>query len=131
MRLLVVDTGPLGRLSTDLSLRLRVKKLAKNGYSAIVPAAVLAETITGTRRDAAVHWALNQIRVVVTERRTAELAGRLRYRALSAGVLPSGVDAIVAAHAAESGEDAAVLTSDPGDLVSLLAAHPWVAVLTA
>lgn len=131
MRPVVLDSGPLDRIASDRTLRLRLEVLLRDGYYALVPAAVLAEAITGTRRDAPVHWAVNRMRVVATDRATAELAGRLRHGAHRAGATPSGVDAIVAAHAASVDGEAAVMTTDPDDLKALLVARPAVRVLTA
>ena len=66
---------------------------------------------------------------VDTSQATARRAGHLRFSVQRTGVrrMPSGIDAIVAAHAVDAGR-AVVFTTDPTDLRRLLVDHPRIAV---
>ena len=66
---------------------------------------------------------VRRLDTVDTDQATARRAGQLRYdatRSETARRVPSGIDAIVAAHAAGAGVGV-VFTTDPSDLGRLLA----------
>jgi hypothetical protein len=95
----------------------------------IVPTVVLAETITGQASDAIANHAIRRLGTTITPESVARRAGHLRYNVArsSARRLPSGIDAIVAAHAVEAG-NAVVFTTDPADLRRLLVGHRHIRV---
>lgn len=95
----------------------------------VVPSAVLAETATGTHRDANLNRFLKGVTVTAIDKTIGLEAGRLRAHVL-AGVAPgararrrspSGIDALVVAVAdkAAGRDEVVVLTSDPRDLLAL------------
>lgn len=128
---IVLDSGGVTAL-TGGSQRARawLRWVVENSGSILVPTPVLVEVTTGDGgRDAEVNRILNALaraaRVFgVPDEETARRAGRLRFRARS----DDGIDALVAAAAAEGGTPCVVLTSDPDDLERLLADEPQVAV---
>lgn len=95
----------------------------------MIPTVVLAEAATGTPADAPVNQAVNHLGTIDTTALTARLAGRLRHSVTRTGGrrIPGGIDAIVAAHAAEVGAGV-VFTTDPVDLRRLLADSPRIVV---
>ena len=120
---IVLDTGALDRVTTDRTIRRAVDRLLQAGWSAHVPTVVLAEAITGRATDARVNQTLRRTGTTLTTAPTARLAGRLRGNVARAGrESPSGIDALVAAHAAEATR-AVVFTTDPSDLRALLTDH--------
>jgi predicted nucleic acid-binding protein len=98
----------------------------------VVPTPVLVETTTGDgARDAEINRVLQVLArsagtLVQPDEETARRAGRLRFRART----DDGIDALVAAEAARSGEPCVLLTSDPVDLSRLLADQANVDVQT-
>jgi predicted nucleic acid-binding protein len=94
----------------------------QHGGSLVIPTPVLVECITGDAgRDAEVNRWLGVLTkrapvLVPPGEATAREAGRLRHRART----DDGIDALVAAAAVGDGTPAVVLTSDAGDLESLL-----------
>lgn len=126
---LVLDAGVLDRVESDHELRNLVAELLRAGMEPQVPTVVLAEVVTGTRRDAPIDRLVKRIGTVDTRPPVARLAGALRTRAAqgSSARIPGGIDALVAAHALAVGRGM-VLTTDPRDLRRLLADHPRIAV---
>ncbi len=132
MGVIVFDTEPLTGFARNYVLRAAVELLVKAGWDVEVPAVVLAESISGqARSDATTHRTVNRFGTVVTTTETASYAGVLRAAAIRTGRstrTPSGIDAIVAAHAALTPDETVVFTSDPIDLSRLVARHPRVRV---
>lgn len=122
---IVFDSGALDRVLVTPELRLMLRDLVADGWLPEVPAVVLAEATTGRPQDAPTNQLVRRLGTVVTAEPTARQAGRLRHTVIASGArrAPSGIDAIVAAHATEA-DRAVVLTTDPGDLRRLLADHP-------
>lgn len=121
---MVLDAGAVDRVATDATLRRTLERLIRAEWVPYVPAVVLAEAITGRAMDARVNQTLKRTGTEVTTAATARLAGRLRTDVVRAGLdLPSGIDAVVAAHAAEATR-AVVLTTDAPDLEALLMNQP-------
>lgn len=115
---LVLDSGGLSLLAGSRSdaaeFRLRY------GWPAVVPAVVLAESLTGDhRRDHAVNRFLTTCRIITVDEQHGREAARMRTRTGRAGSL-TAVDAVVAATAARL-PDPVVVTGDPRDLSALLA----------
>lgn len=125
----VLDSGVIDRSVTNRELRWVIRDLVEHGWEPLIPTVVLAEATTGRASDAPVNRALKQVEPTDTTPSTARLAGRLRFAVERSGSrrLPGGIDAIVAAHAAEVGRGV-VFTTDPTDLRRLLADHPLIAV---
>ncbi|MGH3656154.1 MAG: PIN domain-containing protein [Micromonosporaceae bacterium] len=120
MRHLVLDSGGITALSgTTASARARRQEYTARGIlPATVPAVVLVECLTGSAgRDARTNLFLKGCRVI--ERTPERLARRAAALRTLAG-RGSAVDAYLVALAETL--DAAVLTTDPGDLLAL-AAH--------
>lgn len=113
---LVLDAGGLTALAGQ---RARLVELRRRGlWPAQVPAAVLAEALTGDhRRDFHANRLLRSCQVRMVDETQAREAARLRTATGRAGSI-SAVDAVVAAVASER-PDTVVLTSDPVDLRAL------------
>jgi len=126
---IVLDSGAVERVTTDRVVRAMVHDLLTDGWDPVIPTVTLAEAITGRPTDAPANQAINRLGTVTTDADTARRAGWLRTAVVRAGGrrVPSGIDAIVAAHAVGAGRGV-VLTTDPVDLRRLLADHPSVAV---
>jgi predicted nucleic acid-binding protein len=99
--------------------------IERRGGTARVPAPVLAEVARTPARAAAVDRVLRRARVVPTDRRIAEHAGRLLERLSHDSC--AAVDAFVVATATALG-NAVILTGDPEDLRALAADRPEVVV---
>jgi hypothetical protein len=76
-----------------------------------------------------VNQTVKRLGTVDTPPAIARHAGQLRFDVLRSRPkrAPRGIDAIVAAHAADAASGV-VFTSDPTDLRKLLAAHPRISV---
>ena len=125
----VLDSGVVDLAETDQEFRWVVRDLVEGGWEAVIPTVVLAEAVTGRPTDAPVNRAVKRLGTKDTDQAVARRAGQLRSgaeRAKSRRV-PSGIDAIVAAHAADAGAGV-VFTTDPLDLRRLLADFPQIAV---
>ena len=125
----VFDAGAIEEIVVNKQFRVLVDRLLRAGCSPVVPTPVLAEALTGRPSDAATNQALARTGTVATDETVARLAGSLRYEASRDGgrSSPSGIDAIVAAHAVHAGRGV-VFTTDVRDLQRLLAGSPDVAV---
>lgn len=120
----VLDSGVLERIAARPSFRVTLRDLLAEGWDVVVPAVVLAEAIRGAPTDAPTNQAVNRLGTVTTDEAMARRAGNLRSLALrtSERRVPSGIDAIVAAHAVAVGRGV-VFTTDPSDLRRLLVDH--------
>ncbi|MBI5478492.1 MAG: hypothetical protein HY906_06525 [Deltaproteobacteria bacterium] len=130
MGTIVFDTEALTGFARNYVLRAAVELLLDEGWDAQVPAVILAESLTGRPRDdVTTHRTLPQFGTVMTSQPTAQYAGLMRARLARTGrSLPSGIDALVAAHAALAPGESVVFTSDPRHLGALVKDHPRVAV---
>ena len=126
---MVLDSGVIDQATTNRNFRWVLRDLVERGWVPVIPTVVLAEAITGRREDAPVNQVINGLDTVDTTQATARRAGHLRFGVQRSGVrrVPSGIDAIVAAHAADAGT-AVVFTTDPSDLRRLLADFPRIRV---
>ena len=125
----VLDSGVIDQVTTNSEFRWLLRDLIENGWVPIIPTVVLAEAITGRPQDAPVNEAINRLDTVDTTQATARRAGHLRFLVQRSGHrrIPSGIDAIVAAHAVEA-EPSAVFTTDPTDLRRLLTEFPRIRI---
>lgn len=127
--LVVLDSGVIDQAIVDPAFRWVLRDLIEGGWAPVIPTVVLAETITGRREDAPVNQIVNRLGTVDTGQATARRAGHLRFGVQRTGVrrIPSGIDAIVAAHAADAGSGV-VFSTDPTDLRRLLTGFPRIKV---
>ena len=126
---IVFDSGAIDQVVTNKEFRAVLDNLLRSGWTPIIPIPVIAEAISGRASDAPANQAIGRIGTTATDEPLARQAGALRFAAARAGGRhsPSGIDAIVAAHAADAGTGV-VFTTDPGDLRRLLDATPRVRV---
>ena len=125
----VLDSGVIDRATGNQEFRWVLRDLLEHGWEPVIPTVTLSESITGRPQDAPVNQLINRIGTVDTDQAMARRAGQLRFGVERSGArrTPTGIDAIVAAHAADTHE-AVVFTSDPSDLRRLLVDCPWVKV---
>ena len=126
---IVLDAGAVEQVVTNKQFRSVLDDLLRAGWTPVIPTVVLAEAITGRPADAPTNQAISRIGTVTTDETTARRAGSLRHTALRlpGRRTPSGIDAIVAAHATEA-DSGVVFTTDPVDLRRLLADQPRIRV---
>lgn len=127
----VLDSGVIDKAITNPEFRWVLRDLIESGCVPIIPTVVLAEAITGRRQDAPVNQVINRLGTVDTTQATARRAGHLRFGVQQSAVrrIPSGIDAIVAAHAADAGSGI-VFSSAGVDLRRLLTDFPRIKVET-
>jgi predicted nucleic acid-binding protein len=114
---LILDSGAVSALARDHEWLALLRKKSKTPPQ--VPAAVLAEALTGDhRRDHHANRLLKLCVISAVDEPLARRAARLRTLTQRAGTI-SATDAIVAAMAATQ-QDPVVITSDPKDLTALL-----------
>jgi predicted nucleic acid-binding protein len=125
----VFDSGVIDQAATNGEFRRVLHELLVSGWQPVIPTVVLAEAITGRPDDAPANQVVRRLDTVDTSQATARRAGHLRSSVQRTGVrrLPSGIDAIVAAHAVDAGT-AVVFTTDTIGLRRLLADYPRIAV---
>lgn len=113
---LILDSGGVSMLAGH---RARLQEVRRRGeWPPVVPAAVLAEALTGDhRRDFHENRLLRLCIVKPVDEDLARDAAALRT-AVTGSRIPSAVDAIVAAQADRMG-GAVILTTDPKDLRDL------------
>lgn len=95
---------------------------AEAGVRVLVPAAVLAETLHGDRRDARANLVVRKLEVAPVTERVARAAAELKRLAGMAGVAAT-IDAIVVAVSVAAG-GGVILTSDVGDIRKLAERAP-------
>lgn len=129
----VFDSGGLTALvGGSQRARAWLRWIVEHAGAITIPTPVLVESTTGNgARDAEVNRILGVLQraagaLEAPSEATARLAGRLRFDARS----DDGIDALVAAAAVGDGSRCVLLTSDPDDLSSLLAAQPQVHIRT-
>ena len=122
-RRLILDSGAVIALARgDQRARAFLARALELRVPVDIPVVVVAETVRGGPRDAPVHRVLKAVGSVPEAR---EAHGRTAGRLLGAARSSSTVDALVVAHAVETG-GAHVLTGDRDDLERLAAPHPEV-----
>jgi len=125
----VLDSGVIDQVVADPEFRWVLRNLVESGWVPIIPTVVLSETITGRPQDAPVNQIVKRLGTVDANQATARRAGHLRFAVERSGArrVPSGIDAIVAAHAANAGTGA-VFSTDQSDLRRLLSDFPRIKV---
>jgi hypothetical protein len=126
---LVLDNEGLSRAATDRAMYIRLQAAYADGRRVVTSAAILAEALRGTPRDAAVYRVLNGIVVEPVTQAIGEQAGKL----IGAARLGSGqaVDAILVATALKEEGRVVIATSDLGDISALVGAEDRVSVVAA
>ncbi|TDO68504.1 PIN domain-containing protein [Kribbella sp. VKM Ac-2571] len=126
---LVLDNEGLSRAATDRAMYVRLYAAHADGRRVVTSAAILAEALRGSRRDAAVYRVLSGIVVEPVSRALGERAGQL----IGAARLGSGqaVDAILVATALAEPGPVVIATSDAGDLKALVGDEHRIAVVAA
>jgi predicted nucleic acid-binding protein len=117
-RTVVLDAEALSRLAAgDPAARDFLAAARVEDAEVVVPSVVLAELMTGGRRDAALWHVMRRLPAIDLTAKLAARAGALRQNAAGARAKKRdlAVDAMVVA-VAESVQPATVLTGDPGDL---------------
>ena len=113
---LILDAGAVIALArNDPRARAFVRRAIELDAEVRVPVVVLAETVRGTQRDAAVHRVLNAVSDCAP---IDETVGRRAGALLGRANRSDTVDAIVVGEAIEAG-GAEILTGDPADLTAL------------
>jgi predicted nucleic acid-binding protein len=132
---MVLDSEGVSKAATDRTMYVRLKVAYDDGHRVVTSAAVLAEIVCGSSRDAEVDRVLARMGVEPVSETIGRRAGQL----IGAAGMSSGqaVDAMVAATAiaaaeqAEAADRAAsvlLVTSDLPDLTRLVAGRPGVAI---
>lgn len=122
---LILDSGAIiGWSRADPEVRELLRVAIARNFDLWVPVVVLAETLRGGPRDAAVNRVLKSTGTRPTDAGTGRRAGAMLGRTGRRNI----ADALVAAEAIQVA-GSAVLTSDPDDLNALLADHPDVDVV--
>ncbi len=122
---LILDSGAVIALSrNDLRARAALAAAREAGVEVSIPSVVVAETVRGSAKDAAVNRVIKAVgEVSSADERTGRGAGAL----LGAARSTSTVDALVVASAIELG-GGVVLTGDPDDLEPLASGHSEVVI---
>lgn len=124
---LVLDNEGVSRAAIDRAMYVRLKAAHLDGRRVITSAAILAETLRGSARDAGVHRVLRKVTVEPVTDVIGQQAGKLIG---SAGLgSEQAVDAMVAATALAETGPALIVTSDVPHLSALVAGHDRIAVV--
>lgn len=122
---LILDSGAvIGWSRGDHRVRQHVREALKRGVVTTIPVVVLAETLRGGPRDAAVNRVVKAVGVAPTPPSIGRKAGHLLGRTDGRNV----PDALVAAEVIDVA-GSVLLTSDLDDLTLLLADHADVRVM--
>jgi predicted nucleic acid-binding protein len=132
---MVLDNEGLSKAATDRAMYVRLKVAYDEGHRVVTPAAILAEVLRGSSRDAKVHRVLSRVAVEPVSEAIGRRAGHL----IGAAGMSSehAVDAMVAATAIAAAEEAeavdraasvVIVTSDMPHLSKLVAGRIGVAV---
>ena len=133
---MVLDNEGVSKAATDRAMYVRLKVAYEDGHRVVTSAAILAEILRGTSRDAEIHRVLARVAVESVTEAIGQRAGQLIGAAGMSG--RQAVDAMVAATAIEQAEQAEaadrsasvlIVTSDLPDLTRLVAGRPEVAVV--
>ena len=118
---LVLDSCALSALAEEKSgVRRYLERAIEEKTEIAVPTVVIAESTTGSARDAALNNVLRVLEPTMVElsEELAREAGALRYRARRP--LRDTIDAIIVA-TADASAGSAILTADAGDMAALAA----------
>lgn len=132
---MVLDSEGVSKATTNRAMYVRLKVAYDEGHRVITSAAVLAEILRGSSRDAQMHRVLARVGVEpVSEaigRRAGQLigaAGMSSAQAVDAMVAATAIEAAEQAEAADRAASVLIVTSDMPDLTKLVAGRPGIAV---
>lgn len=124
-RRLILDSGAVIALARgDVRARAFLARAVELKALVEVPVVVVAETVRGGPRDAAVNRVLKAVGTIPDAR---EMHGRIAGGLLGAARSTATIDALVVAHAVAAG-GAHILTGDREDLERLAAPHARVRI---
>ena len=125
----MLDNEGLSRAATDRAMYIRLQAAYLDGRRVVTSAAILAEALRGSPRDAGVYRILHGVVVEPVSQEIGERAGQL----IGAAGLGSGqaVDAILVATALREPGPIVIATSDLGDLTALVGDEKRVSVVAA
>jgi hypothetical protein len=133
---MVLDNEGVSKAATDRTMYVRLRVAYEDGHRVLTSAAILAEILRGTSRDAGVRRVLARVAVKpVTEargQRAGQLigaAGMSARQAVDAMVAATAIDEAEQAEAADRSASVLIVTSDLPDLTKLVAGRPGVAVV--
>lgn len=135
---MVLNSEGVSRAATDRAMYVRLKVAYDDGHRVMTSAAVLAEILRGTSRDAGIRRVLARVVIEPVSETIGQQAGHL----IGAAGMSSGqaIDAMVAATAIEAAGQVQVadrvpavliVTSDLPDLTRLVSGRAGIAVARA
>jgi predicted nucleic acid-binding protein len=114
----------------------RLRVAYEDGHRVLTSAAILAEILRGTSRDAGVRRVLARVTVEPVSEALGQRAGQLigaagmsARQAVDAMVAATAIDQAEQAETADRSASVLIVTSDLPDLAKLVAGRPGVAVL--
>jgi hypothetical protein len=133
---LVLDNEGVSKAATDRAMYVRLKVAYDDGHRVLTSAAVLAEVLRGTSRDAGLHRVLAHVAVEPVSEAIGQRAGHLigaagtsAAQAVDAMVAATAITEAEQAEAADSVASVLIVTSDLPRLAKLVAARTGVAVV--
>ena len=132
---MVLDNEGVSKAATDRAMYVRLRVAYEDGHRVLTSAAILADILRGTSRDAGIRRVLARVAVEpVTEaigQRAGQLigaAGMSARQAVDAMVVATALDQAERAETADRSASVLIVTSDLPDLAKLVAGRPGVAV---
>jgi hypothetical protein len=133
---MVLDNEGVSKAATDRAMYVRLKVAYDDGHRVLTSAAVLAEVLRGTSRDAGLHRVLARVAVEPVSEAIGQQAGHLigaagmsAAQAVDAMVAATAIMEVEQAEAADRVASVLVVTSDLPHLTTLVAARTGVAVV--
>jgi predicted nucleic acid-binding protein len=133
---MVLDNEGVSKAATDRAMYVRLKVAYDDGHRVLTSAAILAEILRGTSRDAEVHRVLARVAVEPVTKTIGQRAGQLigaagmsAQQAVDAMVAATAIEQAKQAEAADRSASVLIVTSDLPDLTKLVAGRPGVAVV--
>lgn len=131
----MLDSEAVSKAAIGRAMYVRLKVAYDDGHRVVTSAAVLAEIIRGSSRDAGIHRVLTRVGVEPVSEAIGHRAGQLIGAAgMSSGQAVDAMVAVTAIAAAEQAEAAdqtasvLLVTSDLPDLTRLVAGRPGIAI---
>lgn len=132
---MVLDNEGVSKAATDRAMYVRLKVAYDEGQRVITSAAILAEILRGSSRDAEVHRVLGRVGVEPVSEAIGQRAGHLigaaglsSQQAVDAMVAATGITEAEQAEAADRTPSVLIVTSDMPQLTKLVAGRAGVAV---
>jgi len=132
---MVLDNEGVSKAATDRAMYVRLKVAYDEGHRVVTSAAILAEILRGSGRDAEVHRVLARVGVKPVSEAIGQRAGHLigaagmsSEQAVDAMVAATAIAAAEQAEAADRVASVLIVTSDMPHLTRLVAGRAGVAV---